>query len=419
MPINITNIINVVNEKFAALDSNSSFETIKAVTTANDYITNVGGVLRYQAESELPAADSSTIGSFAIVERSISFDSANRSLFVNSRGDGSWSRVFTLADSADSAATQALYRGSVAYGFQGETYGYATAGILGSTQYNRIDKHPFAVDEDATEVSSLSTIRYNQAGSSSAEHGYTTGGRNPTNTGQNQIDRFDFATDGNATDVGNLGVSVMMHAGQSNIDGGYGYATHGYTSTGNAITTTNMIQKFAFTSSGNSTAAGNATAGSYYTAGQSSLTHGYATLGYSTPPITYRDTIEKFPFASDVDGVSHGTMPTAPAYSTIGISSYTNGYMVAGNANYNIDTFPFASEVGSARNTGVFPPTLDTAASRQGAGNSSQTHGYAVVGEVISTPGESVFKFPFASDVDATAVGNLSNSRRGISGNQV
>ena len=417
MPINITNIINVVNTRVAALDSSSDIRHVRALDVANDYLTNVGGVLKYQAESELPEADSSNIGSFALVERTINLDSANRSIFVNAQGD--WSRIFTIADSADSDLSR-VSGSSVVYGFQGETSGYATAGILGSTQYNRIDKHPFAVDEDATEVSSLSIIRYNQAGSSSAEHGYTTGGRNPTNTGQNQIDRFDFATDANASDVGNLGVSVQTHAGQSNIEGGYGYATHGYTSGGNANTTTNMIQKFAFTSSGNSTAAGDVTAGSYYTAGQSSLTDGYATLGYSTPPLNFRDTIEKFPFATDVDGVSHGTMPSAPHYTTAGMSSYTNGYQVGGtNADrYAIDTFPFASGTGAARNTGVLSPQIDPSAGIQAAGNSSTVSGYYIIGEIDNT-GYGIMKFPFASDVDATAVGDLSNSRRGISGNQV
>lgn len=412
MPINITNIINVVNTKLAALDSNSDLVDIKALDTINDYIVNVGGVLKYQSESDLPIAKR---GRFAFVQNQI--DSGNTgSLFVGLSADSGWSRVFMTADSADSAG-DIFSGGATAVGYQGSVSGYATGGILSSTYYATIDKFSFTSDGSGTNIGNMNGTRYEAAGSSSNENGYHHGGRVPTNTGMNNIDKFPFATEGNATDVGNLVTTRYQGAGNSAIDQGYGYSTAGsYPGTAPAT-----ISKFAYATDGNATAAGDLTTPSWYSAGQSSKTDGYVVHGYKTPPISYLNNIDKFPFASDVGGVAHGTHPSAPGYGTIGVNSATDGYQVGGSISYAINKFPFSSGTGITANTGVLSPLVDATAGRSGSGQSSTQFGYVTFGELVGPAGigYGIMKFPFATDVDATAVGDLSQQRRGHAGNQV
>jgi len=412
MPINITNIINVVSTKLAALDSNSDPVDIKALSTIDDYIVNVGGVLKYQSESDLPIAKR---GRFAFVENQI--DSGNTgSLFVGLSADSGWSRVFMTADSADSAG-DVVFKGGAAIGYQGSVSGYAGGGNIGPTYYSAIDKFSFTSDGGGTDVGDLTPNRYNAAGSSSAENGYHHGGRVPTNTGMNNIDKFPFASEGNASDIGNLVTTRYQGAGNSAIDQGYGYSTAGsYPATAPAT-----ISKFAYATDGNATAAGDLTTPSFFSAGQSSKTDGYVVHGYKTPPVTYLNNIDKFPFASDVGGVAHGTHPSAPGYGTIGMNSATDGYQASGNISYAIHKFPFSSDTGITANTGVLSPLTGAAGGREGSGQSSTQFGYVTIGELVGPAGigYGISKFPFSSDVDATAVGDLSNNRKGHGGNQV
>ena len=71
------------------------------------------------------------------------------------------------------------------------------------------------------------------------QYGYTSGGGNP---GGNVIDKFAFASSGNATDVGNLVVGQFGRAGSSST-------ANGYVMGGGELT--NSIEKFSFSSDGN------------------------------------------------------------------------------------------------------------------------------------------------------------------------
>ena len=93
------------------------------------------------------------------------------------------------------------------------------------------------------------------------------------------------------------------------------------------------------------------------------------------------------------------------------VSGYTSGGIPSTNAN-TIDKFPFASDA-NATDVGDL-----TTVKRQAAGQSSTASGYSSGGKV---PAQSniIDKFPFASDGNATDVGNLTAGRYNPAGQQV
>ena len=140
---------------------------------------------------------------------------------------------------------------------------------------------------------------------------------------------------------------------------------------------------------------------------------GYASGGW--PPNT--DTIQKFSFTSDANATDVGNLTQARQYVT-GHSSFTHGYASCGNnggdglANqFNIiDKWAFASD---ANATDVGDSTQTRYAPN---GQSSSTHGYTSGG--YSTTFHNVIdKFPFASNANATDVGDQTAARHAGCGN--
>jgi hypothetical protein len=395
MAINITNIISVVNAKLAALDSNSTLEDIKRLNTINDYIVNVGGVLKYQAESYLPP---STKGSIAFVERVIEHDSSNTgSYFLGlSQDSGGWQRMFMTLDSADSAAvTPPFVYVPPVPPFGGTISGY-TSGGSGSS--NVIDKFSFVSDGNATDVGDLTIARQSGAGQSSKTFGYTSGGSAGPPVSPNTIDKFSFTSNGNATDVGDLTVArggYVVPAGQSSD-------TFGYTSGGSSL---NVIDKFAFTSDGNATDVGDLSTIRGNLSGQSSPEYGNGyTAGGNNPVV---DTIDKFPFAADGNATDVANL-TLARYMPSGQSSTTHGYASGGylapTQRDIIDKFSFASDADATDVGNLSIAKYDT------AGQSSTTFGYTSGGN--PAPTGQVEKFSFTSDGNTTSVGNLSTGAR-------
>lgn len=406
MPINITNIISVVNTKLAAIDSSTDPVHVKLLNTADDYINNVGGVITYDSFSDLPSADSSSIGRFVFAgdaSDSAGLHIDDRSLYINT---GTWNKY------DDGPRRDPIPEVAVVYGFQGETSGYISGGQIFPTVYTTIDKHPFASDGNASAIpGTLTVARRGAAGQSSADHGYTSGGRQPTNTGMNVVDKFPFAADTAADDVGDLTVTRNQSAGQSSTENGYNSGGDG----GGAV---NVIDKFSFAADGHATDVGDMSVTSWYDAGCSSLEEGFTVLGYNTTPsLTYHNMIEKFPFASDANTSDHGDATTSPNFSTIGISSAEYGYRVSSRS-YDGEKFSFASNVTATSLPGhMIPGVSPLTYARAGAGSSSLTEGFSYVGGVPT--GNQMTKFPFANDNQATAVGDLSTNRTDNASQQV
>jgi hypothetical protein len=320
-----------------------------------------------------------------------------------------------LTDSATGTLSQSS--GS-SYSFQGSTSGYTSGGNLNPPApvfSNTIDKFPFASDANATDVGDLTEERNGSAGQSSADNGYTSGGYGPGGV-TNVIDKFPFASDANATDVGDMTGTRNKTAGQSS-------SVNGYNSGGSqaSLPYLNIIEKFPFSSDANATDVGDMTAVREKPAGQSSTVSGYNSGG-SSPGAS--NVIDKFPFASDANATDVGDITVAQLGAN-GQSSTVSGYTSGGSsptipgfATNVIDKFPFASD-GNATDVG------DLSVARYGsAGSQSSTaSGYTSGGTdptISPTRSNVIDKFPFASDANATDVGDLSVTRNsGGEGQQV
>ena len=318
----------------------------------------------------------------------------------------------TLTDRVEASAS------AIDFVFPGLVSGYASGGAPGVGPFvNTIQKFPFASDANATDVGDLTQARYTAAGQSSSVSGYTSGGSIPPTS--NVIDKFPFAADANATDVGNLTAGRYYTSGQSS-------AVSGYTTAGSPAADVRnvIIDKFPFAADANATDVGDLTGGGVYgAAGQSSPANGYVSGGYSpTPGVFTTAKIEKFPFASDANAAEIGNLTQARRRLTGGQSSTVSGYTAGGlasppptNTINTIDKFPFASDA-NATDVG------DLTQSRQEAsGQSSLASGYVSGGQTAppSPVVNTIDKFPFASDSNATDVGDLTTNLGHSAGQQV
>ena len=275
----------------------------------------------------------------------------------------------------------------------GGSYGYMSGG---APSKNYISKYSFTVDGDSTDVGDLSVVRYsNPAGSSDTTHGYTAGGDHITLN----IDRFSFSAGGNAVDVGDL-LSQTYNTGSSQS------LTYSYTHGGSGGGGGDMIQKFLFAATANSTDVGNLTASIQTSQGCSSATHGYQCGGSAGL------NINKYSFttdgnASDVGDITASNSGAAARRAT-GSSSFSHGYYAAGSYNSNqIEKFAFATD-GNGADVGDLLNYITATSS-----TSSNTHGYVhggygnLNGSAPHSYLDTIQKYSFATDANATDVGNL------------
>ena len=207
----------------------------------------------------------------------------------------------------------------------------------------KIKKYPFATSVTSTDVGSLVTGIYFTTSSGTEDKGYVTSGTN-SSTGIGYYQSWTYASGGNAVSVNSANQATREGAGQTST-------THGYVSGGsNGTSLLNNIQKFAFATEQNMTDVGNLTQNVVFNSGMSSDTHGYNAGGSSYPPYTPTETnrIEKFPFASDTNSTSLGSLSFTKR-SIGGASSTTDGYLAGGTDGSNnhkttIARWSFASD---------------------------------------------------------------------------
>jgi len=228
------------------------------------------------------------------------------------------------------------------------------------------------------------------------QSGYVSGGRAGTyGTQVNTIDKFPFAANANATDVGDL-LATGRASGHSSTVSGYA----------SAISNSNTINKFPFSATGNATDVGDLTQVRAETATQTSSTSGYSTGGGSSI-----NTIDKFPFASDANATDVGDL-TQSRGSPGGHSSTTHGYTSGGESflpGYGpislntIDKFPFSSD-SNATDVGDLARVV-----RGFAAHSSSSYGYGAGGSLTAT----IERFPFAVDGNSSTggLGTLTQGR--------
>ena len=196
------------------------------------------------------------------------------------------------------------------------TYGWISGGYS-TAREGSIEKWQLAASANGVDQGDLTQVRSNGSTNSSSTHGYACGGWDSQIW--NIIDKFAFANSNNATDVGDLSATTEGGVGTSS-------STHGYCQGGgttapassNLVTT---ISKFTFASDGGSSNVGNLTvARGYFGQSTNSTTYGYCTGGYIYPPAwTIGNTIDKFPFSSDGNSTDVGDL-TVTAGDGCGIS---------------------------------------------------------------------------------------------------
>jgi hypothetical protein len=319
----------------------------------------------------------------------------------------------------------AIYLPGIDYGerypqIQASVYGYISGGRNPSTDINDVEKFSFSSSYSLTDVGDLSQARVWSAGQSSISNGYASGGMKlvPPQTIYDTIDKFPFASDANATDVGNLSLARRSAASHSSSD-------NGYTSGGSPVT--NIIDKFPFASDINATDVGDLTVARNSLAGISSIGMGFSGGGvpFGYPAL---NVIDRFPFASDANAVDSGDL-TQSRDGLTSQNSLDNGYFSGGflfppNSTVNtIDKFPIAS-YGNATDVGDL-----TQHRHLSVGHSSTSDGYTSGGSQTWSPAlpapvfpggnrDTVDKFPFATNSNAADVGDLTQPKYGMSGQQ-
>ena len=180
----------------------------------------------------------------------------------------------------------------------------------------------------------------------------------------------------------------------------YGYSTGGINLPGGPTSVpTNTIDRFPFVSEVGALDVGDMSAAGGGRAGQSSTENGYASAS---------SIIDKFPFAAattnavDAGGLSNTR--SAAAGQSSATYGYTSGGFTPGIFYNTIDKFPFSFE-GTATDVGDL-----TVARYYAAGQSSTTHGYTSGGSIpgpnnTTTQTNTIEKFPFTSDTSASSVG--------------
>lgn len=326
---------------------------------------------------------------------------------------------FTSANVVGSLASVSTSRG-----FQGAVSGFTTGGLQvtpPSVGTNTIDKFPFATDANATDVGDLVVITYSGSGQSSSTSGYSSGGLAPPSAiqGVNNIQKFPLISNSDASDVGDL--STLRY----NIWGGNSSSRDGYSAGGGSPPpgsfVTNILDKFPFATDSNAVQIGTLATGVTQTAGISS-----AYNGYLVSRATGTGEIQKFPFATDASAVMAIDQNIPSTNNIAGQNSAIAGYytgMFPVPAFGFIAKFPFATEataVQVARLSPQIPSPPNNPYQNGTTGQSSTVSGYQVGGGGFASfvTLNIIEKFPFATDANATDVGDLTQPRYQSTGQQ-
>lgn len=207
---------------------------------------------------------------------------------------------------------------------------------------------------------------------------------------------------------------------------GFTVGTHnGFTMGGWTPGQKDEIDKFYFSTEADADDIADLSVARYGAAGTFSGTHGYAAGGQGGPLASELNVIDKFPFSSEDDATDVGNLSVIRSTIQAGQSSTTHGYASGGmeqggfsyaNRSNVIDRFPFATDT-NATDVGNL-----TDGRWNAAGHQSNTHGYTSGGgQGAYNEGYSytniIDKFPFAvATANATDVGDLIDVIQGAAG---
>ena len=262
---------------------------------------------------------------------------------------------------------------------------------------------------DATADANIWTNVGDGSGDVAPYHGYGSSygfliGGNP----RNDCERFPFASDSASVDLNATLTSTRLHASGGNFS-----TTHGWACGGSG--SSNIMDRYAFVSTANCTDWGDLSQGRSAVASASSETYGYSMGGEA--PGYGQNTIDKFSLSSSGNATDVGDLTDGAYNYPAGHQSSTHGYtsvatrMSPHTYSYEIDKFAFASD-GNATFVGN-----QTVARYGGTGTSSQTYGYNCGGNIPSTINV-IDRFSFVSDGNGTDWADLSAVNYSSGGSQ-
>jgi hypothetical protein len=395
---------------------NATQVTTGSIATARiDTGTTTGKVLVLDGSGNMPAIAAGAMTGVSSATKSASDPtvSTNPSTGLGTKWINTTSgEIFILTDATASAnvwTSTGGTSGNIAPFFgQGSLYGYVSIGNPPAAGINVIQRFSFTSNGNASDVGDSTQARANGGGSFSTTHGYVAGGSvsAPVNT----IDKFAFGSSSNATDVGDITVSRTPC--------GVSSETRAYQMGGwNGSATVNVIDSWLFATDATATDWGNLTQNVYCgDVGQNSTTHGYRMGGDTNGGATMQNVIDKFTFSSTSNSTDVGDLVVA-VFNATGASSSTYGYKMGGGKapwvaySNEIEKVSFSSDDNATDVANL------TVARGLAAGASSTTHGYASAG--LSAPASDVIdKFSFAAGSDSTDVGNLLSAISACVGSQ-
>jgi hypothetical protein len=245
--------------------------------------------------------------------------------------------------------------------------------------------------------------------------GYDAGGRTTSTVKSDVIQKYSFSTNGNATDVSDLTVARDKVTSSAS-------ATHGYYTGGSNFGSTirNIMDKQQFSTSSNATDVGDllgtTAEGAGLAAPSNSQTYGYIAGGAHATTDAGINTIQKYSFATDGNSTDVADSTTAH-FQGSGHSDWTGGYgykaggySTAHGGRLNIiERYPFASDTNATDVGDLFTFTSDI------SGTSSLTHAYTQGGNSSVAIFDHIQKFAFAATSNSTDIGNLTIPRYHVS----
>lgn len=326
----------------------------------------------------------------------IAFAEKNDGIYMLVGLDSGWQLIDSDAASASGGAASHI---------QGSVDGYSLGGRQ-SGFYNYVEKYSYSTDGNSTDVANLTAFFAQHITTYSATDAFTHGGYNPAERAN--VDKFNFSSGTDATDFGD-------HPGTGRYGGATSSPTHGYIHGGNAAANSygapsqRHITKFPHSAGSLSTtlvSEQGISANTRYNQTNASETHGYvSSIGPSD------NKIEKYSFAvdgaaTDVGDLLNTTDDGRGVHSGLmsdvaGGYGYVNGGYL--DTTYDISRYPFASD-GNATDVGDRATDVWL-----GSATASTTSGYLAGG--INPPASGylnvIQKFEFASSSNATDVGDL------------
>lgn len=414
MALNVTAIIDQIKARIAAADSSTNpIDLVRLVQAAQNFDNYSTSSIMFAGD--LPTEDSSIAGDIIFV-RDKRFD--NKGTFYFGRDSATWDRVLTsseVLEDSDYLNNTGVLVGAPGFSVQASDYGYSVGGYgPGVPATTAIQKFSLTSDGNATTVGNTPNRHFESHGFSSLTTGYATRQAQPAPLGL-YMDKFPFADETAAVQLGS-GFGFGGGWTYSTTSTGYYWGPHLYSFPFAVEDTYTQIASGVFNTTRTSLTGAGA---------QDGETMGYYGGGQNTAlPVAILSAIDKFPFASGATAVGHGNLATATAYDPLGHSSATAGYISSGNNPPNnaltlIQKFPFAanttaSNIGSLTIAQRFNTRPDT---------SSTDYGYSAGGitplQPISSSGNTIQKFSFVTDGNATDVGDLAIPARGQAGCQV